>query len=72
MDATLPLERMTKAEKISTMESLWADLCRDPEEVQSPAWHGQILRQREEAVRAGTEAVSDWRSAKKMIRDSVS
>jgi len=29
---------MTIAEKLSEMERLWDDLCRDPEDIPSPAW----------------------------------
>ena len=47
MDVTLPLDQMTIEDKIRTMEILWDDLCRQAEGRPSPAWHGEILRERE-------------------------
>jgi hypothetical protein len=37
MEATLPLDKMTVAEKLRAMEALWADLSRDEAQVESPA-----------------------------------
>ena len=31
MPTALPLDRMTTAEKLQTMEELWDDLCRNPQ-----------------------------------------
>jgi hypothetical protein len=72
MDITLPLDRMTTAEKLRTMEALWADLSRDDEALPSPAWHEDVLREREERVQAGQEAAVDWEAAKKQLRDRLS
>lgn len=72
MSVTIPLEKMTREDKLRAMECLWDDLCRDPDSVESPAWHEQVLQRREEALQAGTEKVLDWRDAKKKIRESLS
>lgn len=32
------------------MELLWADLSQNPEQVASPAWHGEVLRSRRAQV----------------------
>lgn len=53
MSVAIKLEQMTMADKISTMEYLWDDLCRHASESLSPAWHGELLMQREEAVSVG-------------------
>ena len=68
MEITLPLEKMTAAEKIRLMESLWADLSRHEEELESPSWHGQVLRETEQRVAAGEEKAVDWGVAKKELR----
>jgi hypothetical protein len=39
MEITLPLEEMTVREKLALMETLWEDLARTPEAIESPAWH---------------------------------
>jgi hypothetical protein len=62
MTVALPLEQMTVAEKLQAMEELWADLSRD-ENLESPAWHEQILRER-----AGETNFVDWETAKKQLR----
>ncbi len=69
MQATLPLDRMTREEKLRAMEELWADLSRDEAQFESPAWHGDVLRERVEAVKSGKEAFMDWEIAKKKLRD---
>jgi putative addiction module component (TIGR02574 family) len=68
MGIALPLEKMSRKEKIEVMESLWDDLCRHAEKVQLPAWHGATLEQREENLRVGEAEFSDWDAAKKRIR----
>ena len=68
----IKLDQMTTADKISTMEYLWDDLCRHASESLSPAWHGDILAQREESVTVGEAQFLDWEQAKKKIRESIS
>ena len=60
---------MTREEKLRAMEELWADLSRDEAQFESPAWHGDVLRERVEAVKSGKEAFMDWETAKKKLRD---
>nr|WP_093190407.1 addiction module protein [Thiocapsa sp. KS1] len=53
------------------MESLWDDLCRHADDVESPSWHQYILAQLESAVTQGNEQFTDWESAKRAIRKQV-
>ena len=71
MNTTLNLAEMSKAEKIGAMELLWADLCQNENEIDSPAWHGDILQDRKQRVKAGTETILDWHDAKAMIRKAA-
>ncbi len=71
MDITLPLDKMTTAEKLRAMEALWADLTRREEELESPAWHEHVLKERESRVQSGQEAFIDWETAKKQLRDKL-
>jgi hypothetical protein len=68
MSIALPLEKMSRMEKIEAMESLWDDLCRHADKMQSPVWHGALLEHREESLRVGEAEFSDWGAAKKRIR----
>ncbi len=71
MEITLPLDQMTVEEKLRAMEAIWADLSRDEANVPSPAWHGQVLREREERVRAGQETPIPWEQAKRELRERL-
>ena len=51
----LQLDQMTLEEKLRTMEALWDDLCRHEDQIQSPPWHEEILREREKRVQSGQE-----------------
>lgn len=72
MSITLPLDKMTIAEKIQTMESLWDDLCHhNQENIPSPDWHRKILSERENDIRTGKASFIDWEQAKKEIKDAI-
>ncbi len=71
MSCVLPLDRMTIAEKLQALESIWDDLCQTPDNVSSPAWHGEILRRRDQRVTDGSAQFTDWSQAKREIRDAV-
>jgi hypothetical protein len=49
----LPLDQMTVEEKLQLMEILWEDLSRNPESIPSPAWHGEVLAERERKIDEG-------------------
>jgi putative addiction module component (TIGR02574 family) len=68
MQPVLPLEKMTREEKLRIMEELWVDLSRNESQFESPAWHGEVLRERAEAVKSGKETFIDWEEAKKQLR----
>ncbi len=67
----LQLDKMTTADKIRAMESLWDDLCKHADAVASPSWHKDILSQREKSVAKGKEKFNDWDREKKRIRKSL-
>ena len=68
MQVILPLEQMSTAEKLQVMETLWADLSRHEEEFESPAWHAQVLRERDHTPQTGKEKPVDWETAKAQLR----
>ena len=71
MEVTLPLEKMTIAEKLRVMETLWTDLTRGAEQFESPEWHGEVLRERAARVKQGEESFMDWETAKSQLRNRV-
>jgi hypothetical protein len=50
------------------MEALWADLSRDEDQFESPAWHEEALRKAERAVKDGAAKFSSWEEAKKRLQ----
>jgi len=53
MIGTTEIEQMSVAERLEAMERLWASMSRDPAQVESPAWHGEVLMKRLAKVEAG-------------------
>ena len=72
MPFNLPLKDMTLQEKLAVMESLWEDLARTPEAIESPAWHKDILDERRQRLAEGKSRFIDWETAKAKIRDTLS
>lgn len=72
MPITLPLKEMTLQEKLAVMESLWEDLARSPEAIESPAWHKDILDERRQRLAEGKSRFIDWQTAKAEIRNKLS
>ncbi len=69
MATILPIKEMSQAEKLRAMEELWADLASD--ELASPRWHNDVLRETEKLVAAGKAKFSDWETAKRRIREKT-
>jgi hypothetical protein len=69
---TLALDEMTLHDKLAVMEALWENLSRVPEAVESPAWHKEVLEQRQNRVAEGQAGYTSWETAKADIRRQVS
>jgi hypothetical protein len=68
MNTVLDIGRLSHTEKLRAMEELWDDLSRSQDEYPSPDWHGEVLRVREEAFRAGADVFMPWEEAKAILR----
>ena len=62
------IKGLPRSEKIKIMEALWEDLSKDDQELTSPEWHADALRETEERVNAGDEKLHSWDDAKKELR----
>jgi hypothetical protein len=71
MAHAIDLENMTIAEKLRLLEAVWQDLSRTPEQVPAPAWHGEILEERDRRLQAGESRLNEWSEAKRRIREQV-
>ena len=68
MITTIQVEKLSRAEKLQAMEALWDALSRADDEVESPAWHRDVLKETEARVAAGHERIADWETAKRELR----
>lgn len=71
MDFEMPLDEMTTEDKLAAMEQLWEDLCRNPESIPSPQWHGDVLSVRELQIKEGKAKFSTLDEVKERIRKST-
>jgi putative addiction module component (TIGR02574 family) len=71
MDIGLPLDKMSTSDKLSIMEKLWDDLCKNPDSVPSPEWHKSILASREQDIKNGKATFSSINTVKTRIRDQI-
>ena len=51
--STAEIEQMSNPERLQAMESLWTALCREPESLASPEWHGNVLAERRSRIENG-------------------
>ncbi|MFH0908480.1 MAG: addiction module protein [bacterium] len=68
MVSTIQIEKMSREEKLQTMEAIWVELSKAEMEVESPAWHEDVLKQTEARIAAGQERVANWETAKRELR----
>lgn len=62
---------MTIEEKLQIMEAIWDDLSQHADEIPPPAWHGELLAEREATVARGDEVFEDWETAKQRIEKEI-
>ncbi len=62
------IHALPRAEKLRLMELLWEDLASDESSLESPEWHGSVLRETEDRWQAGKEEPLAWCMAKKELR----
>lgn len=64
MSFNLPLKDMSLHEKLAAMESLWEEIARTPEAVESPAWRKDLLDERRQRITERGSQFVDWETAK--------
>ena len=68
----IPLSKYSFAQKLNLMEIIWDDITKDEKVLESPGWHNEVLRDREEALATGKVKFSDWEKAKERIKGNIS
>jgi hypothetical protein len=54
---------------MKTMDDSWPDGTQNDQEFESPAWHEDLLNEREQRLRVGDETPIDWEAAKQELLD---
>lgn len=47
------IKNMTTSERLEAMEMLWDAICHDGDDVESPAWHAEVLAERKKRIESG-------------------
>lgn len=68
MSIALPLDQMSTLHKLQAIEEIWSDLLQKSEEIPSPDWHEDILKDREQKVKEGTARYLTLDEAKQAVR----
>jgi putative addiction module component (TIGR02574 family) len=50
---THEIRRMSRVERLATMEALWDSLAEEEAEMESPDWHRDILEERKRKIESG-------------------
>jgi Putative addiction module component len=58
-----PLHEMSLEEKLQAMKALWENLSREPNRIEVPSWHPEVLKENECRVESGEVTFSDWEKA---------
>jgi len=61
-------EELSQMEKLRKMEELWAELTADPDSFESPAWHEDVLKQRDAELAAGKAEFISLDEAKRELQ----
>ena len=71
MQVELPLAQMTIADKLQTMEALWEDLSRRADQLPSPDWHRDVLKERKRLAESGQQEFQTWDTAIAELRGEL-
>jgi hypothetical protein len=71
MIAQAEIRQMTLPEKFALLEKVWAEISTDPNQVEVPQWHKDLLDERDLALQEGRTVVLEWDEAKKQIDQAI-
>lgn len=69
MAVDLAIETLSVEEKVDLMDRLWESLAKSPENIPSPAWHGEVLAARQAKMDRGESKPIPWEEAKRQVLD---
>ncbi|NBS52646.1 MAG: acyl-protein synthetase [Spartobacteria bacterium] len=71
MIAQSEIRQMPFPEKLALLEALWIELSSEPDQIDIPQWHKDILDERMREAESGSVEIIDWEVAKQQIKDMI-
>ncbi len=71
MIAQADIRQLPLPQKLALFETLWTELSHEPEQIEIPQWHKDILDERLQATERREVEVIDWEIAKEQIRNMI-
>jgi putative addiction module component (TIGR02574 family) len=68
MEAILPLDKMSVAEKLRALEQIWEALAKDEMQLPVPDWHKKVLDQRQRQIDSGEAKFIPLEEFKERVR----
>ena len=65
--AQAEIRQLPLPEKLALLEAVWAELASEPDTIEVPPWHRDILDDRQHLLDQGSYQVLDWELAKEQI-----
>jgi hypothetical protein len=67
MIAQSEIRLLPLSQKLELLEAVWSELSSDPNTLEVPQWHKDILDERQRGMEKGSMEVIDWELAKEQI-----
>ena len=58
-------------QKLGLLETVWSEVAAQPDQIEMPDWHREVLDERDRAFREGSEPALDWEEAKAQIARAI-
>jgi putative addiction module component (TIGR02574 family) len=71
MIAQAEIRKLPLTEKLELLEAVWSELSSEPDTIEVPQWHKDILDERQHRVEQGSMEAIDWEVAKEQISRKV-
>jgi len=71
MIAQAEIRGLSLPEKLALLEAVWSELGSDPQQIEVPQWHKDILDERLQRFDSGEAILIDWEIAKEQIKRMI-
>ncbi len=71
MIAVQEIRELPFREKLALLETVWSEVSAEPDKIEVPQWHRELLDERERALDSGSERVFEWDEAWSRIERAI-